>query len=143
MKRLFVWLALAVPLAAANRVAVSQYDKTITRLPGFDDCLVRGTTPADAALLYFRLHGSQTPDLNGDEKDGLDEIFVTSDTVGWNGRLPNYRLDDDPDRILEAIPLRHVLVICGRLPQRNSDKKHRARRLPGQGGDFSGEPGKA
>ena len=141
MKRLLVLLALALPLAAANRalfVAVSQYDKKISPLPdvqrdlahmrevaalmGFrddaictlpnartreilesvDSCLVRGATPADFALLYFTLHGSQTPDLNDDEKDGLDEIFITSDTVVWNGRLRNYLLDDDRNKLLAS-----------------------------------------
>jgi hypothetical protein len=30
-------------------------------------------------------HGAQAPDINGDENGGMDEIFLPSDTRGWNG----------------------------------------------------------
>ncbi|WP_372015752.1 caspase family protein [Pseudoxanthomonas sp. 10H] len=37
----------------------------------------------DQVLVYFSGHGSQSPDLDGDEDDGLDEILLPSDIGPW------------------------------------------------------------
>eukprot|EP01012_Entosiphon_sulcatum_P001444 TRINITY_DN10275_c0_g1_i1.p1 TRINITY_DN10275_c0_g1~~TRINITY_DN10275_c0_g1_i1.p1 ORF type:complete len:371 (-),score=36.26 TRINITY_DN10275_c0_g1_i1:165-1277(-) len=41
--------------------------------------LVSEAAPGDSLFLYFSGHGSQVPDLQGDEDDGLDETLVPCD----------------------------------------------------------------
>lgn len=43
------------------------------------DWLMEGTQPGDRVVFYFSGHGSQTPDDDEDEQDGLDEILCPSD----------------------------------------------------------------
>ncbi|MBI2823849.1 MAG: caspase family protein [Planctomycetia bacterium] len=52
-----------------------QLEETITRwLPSV-------TKPGDTVFIYFSGHGTQVPDDNGDEADGLDEVLVTHDFI--------------------------------------------------------------
>jgi Domain of unknown function (DUF4384)/Caspase domain len=44
--------------------------------------LPKVSKPGDTVFLYFSGHGSQVPDDNGDEKDGLDEVLSPFDTMG-------------------------------------------------------------
>lgn len=41
--------------------------------------LVEGAQRNDSLVFYFSGHGLQTPDLNGDERDGLDEVICPVD----------------------------------------------------------------
>eukprot|EP01062_Namystynia_karyoxenos_P065931 TRINITY_DN59984_c0_g1_i1.p1 TRINITY_DN59984_c0_g1~~TRINITY_DN59984_c0_g1_i1.p1 ORF type:complete len:465 (+),score=160.59 TRINITY_DN59984_c0_g1_i1:95-1396(+) len=41
--------------------------------------LVWGARPGDSLFFFFAGHGSQTPDLDGDEDDGLDETILPVD----------------------------------------------------------------
>ncbi len=49
--------------------------------------------PEDLLLFYFAGHGSQLPDQNGDENDGLDETLIPFDTLSASGE-PNDLRDD-------------------------------------------------
>ena len=59
---------------------------------------VANSAVGDTVLIYFSGHGSQAPDLNGDEQGGYDEIFLPRDAKAWNGAkgmVENAILDDD------------------------------------------------
>ena len=43
------------------------------------DWLVKGARPGDALFMHFSGHGTQQPDADGTEADGLDEALVPSD----------------------------------------------------------------
>lgn len=79
--------------------------------------LREGVGPEDRVLLYFSGHGSQVPDLNGDETaDAADEVLVLSDlapalTPDGRASLTGVLLDDDLERALAAIASRRVLVV--------------------------------
>jgi hypothetical protein len=52
----------------------------------------------DTVLFYFSGHGSQAPDLDGDEAGGYDEIFLPADAKAWNGTIgavENAIVDDE------------------------------------------------
>lgn len=54
--------------------------------------------PGDTAFFYFSGHGSQQPDLSGDERGGLDEIFLPIDAGAWDsgpGAVENAISDDE------------------------------------------------
>ena len=42
----------------------------------------KGMKPDDLLIIYYSGHGGQTPDVNGDEPDGLDETLCL-----WDGQL--------------------------------------------------------
>jgi metacaspase-1 len=77
--------------------------------------LVEGTGPDDRVLLYYSGHGTQLPDDDGDEDDGLDEALTLHDmaTVQRNGRttLDGVLLDDELAETLAKIRSRQVLVL--------------------------------
>ena len=75
-----------------------------------------GVGPDDQVLVYLSTHGTQVPDRNGDESDGVDEALLLHDptlAVGPDGQetLSNVLLDDDLDQALAAIPSRNILVV--------------------------------
>jgi hypothetical protein len=60
--------------------------------------LAREVRRGELFVLYLSGHGSQQPDLNGDEGDGLDEIFLPADCGPWNdgvGAVENAIVDDE------------------------------------------------
>ncbi len=61
-------------------------------LAGFDR-LVDRTAPGDLVVVHYSGHGSQVPDLEGDETDGLDETIVPNDSGRVN--KPNRDITDD------------------------------------------------
>ncbi len=80
------------------------------------DWLVEGTTAGDRAFFYHSGHGTRTPDLNGDENDGSDEVLLPFDfreipTGGGETQLRNVLLDDELGRLLAAVPAREVVVL--------------------------------
>jgi hypothetical protein len=60
------------------------------------DRLAETSKPGDLVVFYFSGHGSQQPDLNGDEQGGADEIFLPYDVGSWSGAgVSNAIVDDD------------------------------------------------
>ncbi|UVK49532.1 caspase family protein (plasmid) [Mesorhizobium sp. AR07] len=49
----------------------------------------------DLIIFYFSGHGSQQPDLNGDEEGGFDQIFLPYDIGRWNGESVDRAIVDD------------------------------------------------
>lgn len=77
--------------------------------------LTEGVQPSDRVIFYFSGHGSNVPDVDGDEADGVDEVLVTHDVrrVLVNGRasLDGVVQDDVLNKLLAAIPSRNILTI--------------------------------
>ncbi|NUB46289.1 caspase family protein [Fertoebacter nigrum] len=60
--------------------------------------LLFASGPGDTVVFHFSGHGSQTPDISGDEPGGFDEILLPMDARGWNGgtgMVEGALLDDD------------------------------------------------
>lgn len=76
--------------------------------------LSNGAQPDDRVLLYYSGHGSQIPDENGDEDDGVDEVLVLhdADRVVRNGRatLGGVLVDDEIGELLRTIKSKNVMV---------------------------------
>ncbi len=70
--------------------------------------LVRSTKPGDRVFIYYSGHGSQLPDDNNDEKDGLDETLSPINTTKEGG---NQITDDEFGAILAKISDRELTVI--------------------------------
>ncbi|WP_256752457.1 caspase family protein [Mesorhizobium sp. Mes31] len=59
------------------------------------DHLADTAANGDLVIFYFSGHGSQQPDLNGDEEGGLDQIFLPYDIGRWNGEGVDRAIVDD------------------------------------------------
>lgn len=81
----------------------------------FETWLKDGVQPQDRVVFYFSGHGSNIPDLNGDEADGVDEVLVTTDMkrARVNGRatLTGVVPDDRLAQLIAAIPSRNVWIV--------------------------------
>lgn len=70
------------------------------------DGLAEGATDETHAVFYFSGHGTQMPDMNGDEQGGFDEIFLPADARGWSGSagtVENAIIDDEMTPKMQAI----------------------------------------
>ncbi len=76
-----------------------------------DDWLISGVSSSDSVLLYFSGHGSQIPDLNGDESDKADEVLLPHDMRMSGSVLANTFVDDDFGKVLSRIPAGMILVM--------------------------------
>ena len=74
-------------------------------LDGFA-ALAASAGPGDLVYIHLSGHGTRQPDQNGDETDGLDEVFLPADTMraepGSNA-IPNALTDDEIGAALLAI----------------------------------------
>ena len=74
-----------------------------------------GVQAEDRVIIYFSGHGSNTPDLDGDEEDGVDEVLVTHDVrrVTRNGKrtLTGVVTDDKLASLIAKIPSKNVLIL--------------------------------
>ncbi|MCP5082152.1 MAG: DUF4384 domain-containing protein [Alphaproteobacteria bacterium] len=70
--------------------------------------LIRSTKAGDKVFIYYSGHGSQLPDNNSDEKDGLDETLSPIDTTKEGG---NQITDDEFGAILTQMSDRDLTVI--------------------------------
>ena len=81
----------------------------------FEIWLKQGVKAEDRVVFYFSGHGSNTPDLDGDEADGVDEVLVTHDVrrVRRDGRaaLTGVVTDDKLASLIAAIPSENVWII--------------------------------
>ncbi len=62
------------------------------------DALVAAVESGDFVYLHFSGHGTQQADQNGDETDGVDEVFLPADTARaepGSGVIPNAIIDEE------------------------------------------------
>ncbi|MEM7429761.1 MAG: caspase family protein [Pseudomonadota bacterium] len=86
-------------------------DRRATRknlLRAMDQWLVKSTKPGDEVFIYFSGHGSQLPDDNQDEKDGLDETLSPVNTTKTG---ENQITDDEFGSVLTRLAGRDVTVV--------------------------------
>jgi len=91
-------------------------DATSTNvINAFQTWLRDGVKPDDRVVFYFSGHGSNVPDLNGDEGDHVDEVLVTHDMhrtrVQGKATLKGVVVDDQIGQMIDAIPSRHIWII--------------------------------
>ena len=74
-----------------------------------------GVESQDRVVFYFSGHGSNTPDFNGDESDGVDEVLVTHDVrrITRNGKraLTGVVDDDTIASLIADIPSTNIWII--------------------------------
>ncbi len=59
------------------------------------DRLAATSKPGDLVVFYFSGHGTQQPDLDGDEQGGADEVFLPYDVGKWGADGIENALRDD------------------------------------------------
>lgn len=70
--------------------------------------------PGDTVVFYFSGHGSQAPDMSGDEGGGYDEILLPADAAGWKGAtasVENAILDDELQAWAQGLLSRGVALV--------------------------------
>jgi metacaspase-1 len=70
------------------------------------DAKARSVSPGDFVYIHFSGHGTQQRDLDGDEADGLDEVFLPADTgraAPGTGVIPNAITDDEIGAAVDRI----------------------------------------
>ena len=68
----------------------------------------------DSFFFYSSSHGTQIPDINGDEEDGLDEAYVLYDAQVGNSGVDNMSgllVDDELQQLLSNIPSKKVMFV--------------------------------
>jgi metacaspase-1 len=84
-------------------------------IAAFESWLKQGVQPQDRVVFYFSGHGSNVPDLDGDENDGVDEVLVTHDMrqtkVKGRATLSNVVSDDKLAALMSAIPSKNIWII--------------------------------
>ncbi|MEM7565688.1 MAG: caspase family protein [Pseudomonadota bacterium] len=68
--------------------------------------LAEASGPGDLAIVHISGHGTQQPDLDGDEPDGYDEVLLPSDArraAPGERSIPNAITDDEIGRAIDAI----------------------------------------
>jgi len=68
------------------------------------DELAKTSQPGDLVVFYFSGHGTQQPDLDGDEQSGADEVFLPYDVGKWGADgIENALVDDEFNVRIRAI----------------------------------------
>lgn len=92
-------------------------DKNATRdniINNFKSWLINGTKEGDMVFFYYSGHGTQVPDQNFDEEDGLDEALCPYDVVPEGARNIDEAkiiLDDEMGVMFRKLRGRDVIVI--------------------------------
>ena len=81
----------------------------------FNGWLKQGVQPNDRVVFYFSGHGSNIPDVRGDQDEGVSQVLVTHDVkrvhdkggASLAGVLPDFRIAE----LLAANPSRNILFI--------------------------------
>ncbi|MHC4940336.1 MAG: caspase family protein [Planctomycetota bacterium] len=98
-----------------NITVVENLDATAARLRRELQALAERAGPNDAAVFYYCGHGTQVPDLDGDEEDGWDEALATADLrpdiLTTAEHLKLVLTDDEIARLLKNFKTRNVTVI--------------------------------
>lgn len=102
-----------VPFEAANVALLADGVDGAAKSPTRENILAALNGVAEKAgrgdfvYLHFSGHGAQQPEtVDGNETDGLDEIFLPADTSKWvdqTSGVPNALMDDDIGNALDAI----------------------------------------
>jgi hypothetical protein len=98
--------ALTEKFQATHDLKIMVLDKpeTTTRsaiLGAFKKHLVDDATKTDVLYFHFSGHGTQVPDLDGDEPDGADEALVPSDAKGFDPKT--LIIDDEIGLLLKQV----------------------------------------
>ncbi|MFO1201947.1 MAG: caspase family protein [Tabrizicola sp.] len=73
------------------------------------------STTGDTVVFTFSGHGSQAPDLSGDEGGGYDELLLPADATGWKGAIgtvENALVDDELNAWAEQTLAKGVKVVA-------------------------------
>jgi hypothetical protein len=109
-------VAAAMGFAPENITVLQDREATLSRIRmAFQLELSRGVGPEDRVLFYFSGHGTQVPDISGDEADAVDEALMPYDTLqaerDGKMELSNVLLDDALETMLARIPAGEIIVI--------------------------------
>ncbi|MDD4958611.1 MAG: caspase family protein, partial [Gallionella sp.] len=102
-------MALYMGIAPENIHVVMDENATLGRVKEQMTWLSQNVSDKDRVFFYFSGHGTQVPDKNNDEGDGLDEAMVLHDIDGksYNGLY----VDDDFGAALKRIPSQNMVVM--------------------------------
>lgn len=110
---------------------------TRANILGALDALAQRVQAGDRVVFHFAGHGSQQPDLEGDEADKMDEILLPADVRGWDGELaavPQSISDDELNARFAAIADTGASVFaifdCCHAGSLSRDPTVRLRQLP-------------
>ena len=94
---------------------VTNLDATSARIAAELEALAKKAGPDDAVFFYYAGHGTQIPDLNGDEEDGWDEALATADVrppiVTTEDQLRLFLSDDRIAELLAKFRTKNVTVV--------------------------------
>jgi len=62
-------------------VVLQDEEATLAKVRELFQILAQGTRPGDEIFIYWTGHGATVADTDGDERDGLDEVLVTYDSI--------------------------------------------------------------
>lgn len=100
---------------ADHVTVVTNLEATSARIAKELEALAAKAGPDDAVLFYYEGHGTQIPDLDGDEEDGWDEALATADEkpplVTTEDQLRMYLSDDRIAELLAKFRTKNVTVI--------------------------------
>lgn len=95
--------------ASAIKVLTNEQATTTNIEQEFRHWLIEGTQPGDRVFFLYAGHGSQLPDDNGDEKDGLDETIAPYDVNPQTGA--GETRDDVFDEMIALLSGRRAVLV--------------------------------